>query len=193
MRKLFYLTKSTETKFAVVLTQSHPKIDSSMQMHGGKPLKRTNIHQMPVPMHPKSYQPDVQPSQPTAIPSATLGRPKSPTNPASCTPSKSSNPLNPSSTTHFCPPALCNTSQLQPTTRRPGGLLPSSSMAAQTCWSVDRMTRWSGQEARSTTAQGVCSGHGSLGLGSGADDLGSEWVSRLERGFVRESTSGTRR
>ncbi len=104
--------------------------------------------------------------------------------------SKSSNPLNPSSTTHFWPPALCKTSQLQPTTSKPGGLLPSSSIAAQTCCSVDRTTRWSGQEARSMTAQGVSRGQGNLlGLSTSGVVMVSESTSELSRCNAMRNTT----
>lgn len=75
---------------------------------------------------------------------------------------KSSNsiPLNPSSTNHALPFSLeCKNSHARPTTNSPGGRLPSASMASATCASVVRITRWSGQLARSMTAQGVSRGH----------------------------------
>lgn len=53
----------------------------------------------------------------------------------------SSNPLNPSSTTHAFPSSgLDNASHARPTTSRPGGRLPSSSIASTTLASVVRIT-----------------------------------------------------
>lgn len=75
----------------------------------------------------------------------------------------SSNPLKPSSTVHALPFSLgCRNSHERPTTRRPGGRLPSVSMASATWARVVRMTRWSGQLARSMTAQGVERGQSAL-------------------------------
>lgn len=104
---------------------------------------------------------------PNALTSSTPGVPTSaslsPSSPfpLSPSPSSASSPWKPSSTTHFCGHFL-RTSQEAPTTSKPGGRLPSSSTAALTCSRVVRITRWSGQEALSITAQGVEGGYGDV-------------------------------
>lgn len=82
-------------------------------------------------------------------------------NPVGTTPASPSSPRNPSSTTQARPLSSAPSSALHaaPTTSKPGGRLPSASIASATRPSVVRITRWSGQLARSITAHGVVSGH----------------------------------
>lgn len=102
----------------------------------------------------------------------------------------SSNPLNPSSTVHALPFSLgCRNSHERPTTRRPGGRLPSVSMASATWARVVRMTRWSGQLARSMTAQGV--ERGQRGLVEGA--VVSDEECSFSTGVVSSATRPTMR
>ena len=69
-------------------------------------------------------------------------------------------PANPSSTTQrFVFVGACRILHAQPVTSSPGGRDPSSATAATTAASVVRITRWSGQLARSITAHGNSAGY----------------------------------
>ncbi|KAJ6446842.1 hypothetical protein O9K51_01615 [Purpureocillium lavendulum] len=118
-------------------------------------LEAETIYAAPEEAAMHSHAPAVSPSRGAAAAAAvTASRPAA--HSACSSAHSSSRPRKPSSTSQARPFSRgWRKSQALPTTRSPGGRLPSDSMASATWASVVRMMRWSGQLARSMTAHGV--------------------------------------